>query len=428
MEPERDFESSASFEQYDSRLHAENRHTANRRAEARVNQTSIDDGDLAPDAGITAREDHAFIPDDVLKRSTVLRDDGRRDDLQFRADTPRFATSLGDSRRDGSRLKIREPQASTVDTSAGTQEDLTEDRVGDRTQAEDRLRGAVRKETRTDNDKARRADKTRRIDEARRTDEAIAGNGYRPETRSSESREEHREPESRRTEESRPNSERLEKLHSSEFQHLFDQDVDELAVQDRQLEVAGSSAQEMRRYQHYRPSVDVDVAPDVTDEDATSRHRGLGIKSVLWLVGLCAAICLLLFAARNVIANMNLPEPLITGFCQVTGCVPAEAKKNVDQLKTMRKSLYPHPEIENALVISVDVINDSVYKQPYPTLAVTLLDADGGTIAERAFESVDYEVVDGGESGFLMPGNPTRFKVEVVDTGLDAEELELVFE
>ena len=125
---------------------------------------------------------------------------------------------------------------------------------------------------------------------------------------------------------------------------------------------------------------------------------------------------------------MNLPEPLITGFCQVTGCVPAEAKKNVDQLKTMRKSLFPHPEIENALVISVDVVNESVYKQPYPTLAVTLLDADGSTIAERAFESVDYEVVDGGESGFLMPGNPTRLKVEVVDTGLDAEELELAFE
>ena len=59
---------------------------------------------------------------------------------------------------------------------------------------------------------------------------------------------------------------------------------------------------------------------------------------------------------------------------------------------------------------------------------MTLLDADGGTIAERAFESADYEVVDGGESGFLMPGNPTRLKVEVVDTGLDAEELELVFE
>ena len=125
---------------------------------------------------------------------------------------------------------------------------------------------------------------------------------------------------------------------------------------------------------------------------------------------------------------MNLPEPLMTGFCQVTGCVPAEAKKDVSQLQTMRKALFPHPEIEDALVISVDVVNNSVYKQPYPTLAVTLLDADGGTIAERAFESADYEVVDGGESGFLMPGNPTRLKVEVVDTGLDAEELELVFE
>ena len=149
---------------------------------------------------------------------------------------------------------------------------------------------------------------------------------------------------------------------------------------------------------------------------------------MLWFVGLCAVVCLLLFAARNVVANMNLPEPVITGFCQVTGCVPAEAKKDVSQLQAMRQTLYSHPEIEDALVISVDVVNNSVYKQPYPTLAVTLLDADGGTIAERAFESADYEVVDGGENGLLIPGDPTRLKIEVIDTGLNAEQLELEFE
>ncbi len=445
MEPERDYQSLPGSEQYQPRAdqsHVEKRrihNESNRGHQSDIDRTRvepryidpgyIDDRDLADDVEISARGDHPFIPDDVLKKSAVHRDNGRRgENLQFRADTPRFATSpSGNNTGHESRLKVRERQVRQVSVDGKLPGGAVrkETRYADNARLVNEVKHAD-ETSRTDN--ATYADSVRRAAEASRTDAAIAGTAVGPEAGNRETRDSPGERDSRPAPESRSNPEHAGNLSTSEFKHLYDQDVDDLAVRDNKLEVAGSSAQEMRRYQHYRPAVDVAVAEDVTDEPVKRARGGLGIKSLIWFVGLCAAICLLLFAARNVIATMNLPEPVISSFCQVTGCVPAEAKKDVSQLQLMRKTLFPHPEIDGALVISVDVVNGSVYKQPYPTLAVTLLDAVGETIAERAFENTDYEVVDNGETGFLMPGEPTRLKVEIIDTGLNAEVLELVFE
>ncbi len=242
----------------------------------------------------------------------------------------------------------------------------------------------------------------------------------------------------------------LDNLHNSEFDHMREaeklstasprqHDRPEYAEQKQfrpePTKVSESSAQEMRRYQRYRPAIEVAAMEDasmpepVLEQDASPVvHRRSSAGTVFWLAGLTLAIGLLLFAARGVIANMNLPEPFITAFCQVTGCVPAQPRKDVDQLQTMRQQLYSHPNLENALVISVDVVNNSVFKQPLPTLEVQLLNAENQSVARRDFSSADYEVVDGSsEAGYLMPDEPTRIMIEVVDTGLSASEVDLTY-
>jgi len=184
----------------------------------------------------------------------------------------------------------------------------------------------------------------------------------------------------------------------------------------------------MRRYKQYRPAVEVDQYSESDSRLSTSaKRKRKSSKAWLWTLGLIAALCLAVYAARNVVANI-LPESLVGGFCSVTGCVPAEPRKDVSQLQTMRKRLFAHPEIENALVISIDILNNSVYKQPFPTLAVTLLDAEGTNIAERKFSRVNYELVDRNQSEFLLPGEPTRIKIELVDSGLGASDMNLKFE
>ncbi len=200
--------------------------------------------------------------------------------------------------------------------------------------------------------------------------------------------------------------------------------------ESRDSYVSDSSAQEMRRYQQHRPAVEVSefIEEPILERAPRTKNRRSGLSPWLIACALIAAVCLALYTARNVIANMSLPEPLIASFCQVTGCVPAEAKIDTSQLQTMRQRLYPHPDIADALVISIDLVNNSIYKQPYPAVSVTLLNAEGGAVAERRFETADYEVVDRSNSGFLMPEEPTRITIEVVDTGLGATDVALEFE
>jgi len=296
------------------------------------------DLDLQSDTAKSTPDDYAFIPDDVLKKPSVYRDDGRREEnLKFESNTPRFDTSM--------------PESSAAPSAAAAE---TEESV--------------------------KAQQPQRKDDRRR-------------------------PEDTKPSDVQHSQARRENRHS-----------DERSVHE-------SSAQEMRRYRQHRPSVEVS---EYKEPETVSRRR-YGFKPLLWLAALIVALCICLFVARDLIANMNLPDPLMNSFCRVTGCVPAEVKKDASQIEATRSQLFPHPDVENVLVISVDIVNNSVYKQPYPTLDVELFDSEGTTVGERSFSRVNYEVIDRGESEFLIPGELTRIKIELVDSGLDATDMNLVF-
>ncbi len=411
IEPERDFSELSSV---DIALDQSRRDERRKEASARRGidrQSGFDDRNLARHTGIVSREDSHYKPEDVLNRPAVLRDNGRRpqEATHFKSDTPEFDISLDD---DQHRVEF-----------AGT--DQSQPTKREQPEGEQPMGGQIGRE-RPD---SQRTHSHRRVlltesdaesDTRQSADYKSAAKAHTIEDRTANSAAHDRKALDQ-SDRSRRESVRQSPAHESPA---------------HEAPVHESSAQEMRRYQRYRPAVDVDQVDDEPLDDQqmdnvvtqTSTHQRSSAGALFWMVGLVLAIGLLLFAARGLIANMNLPEPVITAFCQLTGCVPDQAKKNVDQLQVMRKRLYPHPEIENAIVISVDVFNNSIYKQPLPTLAVSLLNEADEPVAERDFASADYEVVDGSEPGFLMPNEPTRIKIEVINTGLAAADVELAFE
>lgn len=444
IEPERDFSALSSVDIALDQSMSEQRRTDFYRQEIerrRVGDRSrIDDRDLAHDSRIVNRRDTHFVPDDVVSRPGIIRDNGRRPEeaTRFKPDTPEFDISLDDDDHLGSKVSER------IDAPGGRERlDQSLPAIGSKA-IEPELTDQVaignsdnaRSEKSRNVESAAKSDQERIVTEARGDEETRSINNKigdeefrRPLIEGSPGEgERHRLNKASRDVKARAPSADVPPAHKSPAQKSS---AHESSAHE-------SSAQEMRRYQQYRPTVDVEhVAEDelltVDDErkverqqrTVTTKQSSAGL--LFWAAGLVLAIGLLLFAARGMIANMNLPEPVITVFCQVTGCVPDQAKKNVDQLHTMRKRLYPHPEIENAIVISVDVVNNSIYKQPLPTLAVRLLNESDEIVAERDFNNTSYEVVDGSESGFLLPDEPTRLKIEVVDTGLAAADVELGF-
>lgn len=151
-----------------------------------------------------------------------------------------------------------------------------------------------------------------------------------------------------------------------------------------------------------------------------------GFGSLGWILfGLIALACAAAYYARDNIAISNMPQSVRAVFCSVAGC-ELPVGSNIADLELLRQKVYSHPNIDGALVVSIDVINNAVFPQPYPVLAITMANSDGVSVAERDFVPADYlENYAGTET--LTAGKPTRINIEIVDPGADAQSFEMEF-
>ncbi len=180
------------------------------------------------------------------------------------------------------------------------------------------------------------------------------------------------------------------------------------------------SARDMHRHIRNRGGTvqpTVELTPPVAEEKA----RGIVFPLI------CALLlgCALLYGARNSIANLDWPEPVLSTFCSVAGC-QLPTSSDVSRLELMRRRMYDHPTLDNVIVISVDMVNRAPFPQPYPVLAITMANSEGTPVANRDFLPAQYqppEVTD----QLLPAGKPVRIKFEVVDPGVDAQSFELEF-
>ena len=166
------------------------------------------------------------------------------------------------------------------------------------------------------------------------------------------------------------------------------------------------------------------VAIDTDDDQEEVREGGSGLLGWL-LVGLIAALCAGAFFARDNIAQSNLPQSVRAAFCAVAGCQLPVAT-DISELQLLRQKVYSHPSIDGALVVSIDVVNNAVFPQPYPVLAITMANSAGEAVAQRDFEPSAYlENYSGDET--LVAGKPTRINIDIVDPGDDAQSFEMEF-
>lgn len=196
--------------------------------------------------------------------------------------------------------------------------------------------------------------------------------------------------------------------------YSLDQSSPERVAPDR-----SQSATAMRQHVNERG-----VAIDSDDDYDEVTEAGSGVLGWL-LVGLIAVLCAAAFYARDNIAKSELPQSVRAAFCSVAGCELPVAT-NIADLKLLRQKVYSHPSIDGALVVSIDLINNAVFPQPYPVLMVTMANSVGEAVAQRDFEPAAYlENYTGNET--LAAGKPTRINIDIVDPGEDAQSFEMEF-
>ncbi len=179
------------------------------------------------------------------------------------------------------------------------------------------------------------------------------------------------------------------------------------------------SATAMRQHLNER-GVTID-SDDAYAQESQARSGSLG-----WLLlALLAVGCAAAMYARDDIAKSNLPQSVRAAFCSVAGCELPVAS-NIADLELLRQKVYSHPSIEGALVVSIDVVNNAVFPQPYPVLAITMANGSGEAVAQRDFAPADYLENYAGDE-VLGAGKPTRINIDIVDPGADAQSFEMEF-
>jgi predicted Zn finger-like uncharacterized protein len=198
----------------------------------------------------------------------------------------------------------------------------------------------------------------------------------------------------------------------------YDEASDTYQSERQHAEASADSATSMRQHLSER-----EVAIDSDDE----QHDRVDSRASLWWLVLAALAigCAAALYARDDIARSNLPEPVRAAFCSVTGC-ELPVGTDLAELELLRQKVYSHASIDNALVVSVDVVNNAHFPQPYPVLSITMANSSGEAVAERDFQPADYlENYTGEET--LAAGKPTRINIDIVDPGEDAQSFEMQF-
>lgn len=169
---------------------------------------------------------------------------------------------------------------------------------------------------------------------------------------------------------------------------------------------------------------DLEGEPERPMRGRPSRRSLAGWFAVNSLL-LLALFAQLLFVQREAFAQDPSMRPLILEMCAYVGCSVAP-RRAVGQIELVRRNVYAHPNVGNALIIDARFVNNAPFSQPYPTLTVSLGDLRGAPMIRRNFEPREYRPgLD--PNARMAPGSPVRVTLEVRDPGREARTFELDF-
>ena len=169
---------------------------------------------------------------------------------------------------------------------------------------------------------------------------------------------------------------------------------------------------------------DLEEAPPARRRGTPSR-RSIAGWSVVNLVLLAALCGQLLFIQRAAFAQNPSLRPLLAEVCALAGC-SLEPRQAVERIELVRRNVYAHPNVEDALIIDARFVNTASFPQPYPTLTVSLGNLRGEPLIRRNFSPREYRP-ELDPHARMAPGSPVRVTLEVRDPGRDARTFELDF-
>lgn len=169
----------------------------------------------------------------------------------------------------------------------------------------------------------------------------------------------------------------------------------------------------------------------VDTETSNSKQRSAAGYWFVWSVTAVLVVVLIaalfLFRERHRLYNDMRVRPIYEAFCAVARCeVPLPFAPG--QMGLLRRSIYPHPEVDGALVINVVIKNKASFAQRYPVLAIRLEENNGSPLATRDFIPQEYlEPHILRDSATIAAGAAVSITLEINDPGEKAGSFTLNF-
>ena len=115
------------------------------------------------------------------------------------------------------------------------------------------------------------------------------------------------------------------------------------------------------------------------------------------------------------VTNINLiPAPQRAQICQWLTCVKPVAKA-LHKIDVLNRSIYSHQTEQNALMVTVTMINRAQFAQAYPIIQLHFLNINGEVIAARRFGPNHYLHTTWKPESLMAPNIPVSIKLELED-------------
>lgn len=123
------------------------------------------------------------------------------------------------------------------------------------------------------------------------------------------------------------------------------------------------------------------------------RPRAHPLAGALWALAALALAALLAAQVKFLLvekyASHGLLRPYLAAFCEVAAC-RLPPRHDPRRFAITRTHIDLHPRQPGALRVTVKLVNEATFAQPYPRLRLTLTDRDGWVVGRRAYAPADY--------------------------------------
>ncbi len=175
---------------------------------------------------------------------------------------------------------------------------------------------------------------------------------------------------------------------------------------------------------------DSEAASVVPDELRVDGHRRSVLSTLMWTLGslLLTVTLLLQFAwhQREYLIRQPWLQPYLAQACRQFDCSLLQLR-NPGKIELSSRNVYTHPTEQNALMVSLTLVNKAPYPQALPDIQIEFSDVVGTVIAARRLRPQEYLNVDADNLQPLSPDKPVSLALEIVDPGKQALTYEFRF-